>query len=136
MNKFKTGDFLIDAGRKYWTFHFVYNHDDEYLYLTRLFNTNGNGQNIFDNTTDFLLHYNKLLPILGEKRRDHPIHIFEQELIHESSRTISFVRTLEEAYQNNPDMLPPNRYQELLNIQDFFVNYRYPKSLTPPQGGL
>lgn len=136
MHKFKTGDFLIDAGRKNWTFHFVYNHDDEQLYLTRLFNTNGNGDNIFDNTTDFLLHYNKLLPVLGDKRRDHPLHTFEQTLTHENSCTISFVETLESAYQKNPDILPPNRYQQLLNIQDFFVNYRYPKSFTLPQGGL
>ena len=136
MNKFKTGDFLIDAGPKYWTFHLVYNHDDEYLYLTRLFNTNGNGNNIFQNTTDFLLHYKEALPVFGHNSREHPLHAFEQELSHESSRIISFVHTLQGAYQNNSDMLPPNKYQELLNIQDFFVNYRYPKPLAPPQGGL
>ena len=133
---FKTGHLLVHLTRGALTFHLVYHHDDEYLYLTRLFNTNASGDNIFQNTTDFLLHYKKALPVLGHNNREHPLHVFEQIFRIENAEGAGFIQTLEGTYHIRPEFLPHNRYQQLLHIQDFFLNYRHPPTLYSPTGGL
>lgn len=133
---FKTGQFLIDIGPFTWTLHFVYHQDDEFLYLTRILHTEDQGNNMFNSFTDFGLNYKKLLPILHTTRRDDPIHTFEQCVKPRTLQNITFVQTLEDAHRLYPEILSNHQYQQLLEIQDFFINFRQPQLMLSPQGGL